>query len=352
MTHWTKEICQREALKYQTKRDFSANNRNAYEYSYKHNFLDEICQHMIKLGNRFKKCIYVYEFPDDSVYVGITNDFYRRKHDREKRIYDTVTKYIRETGLHPVHRQLTDYLDVKEAVFLEEEFVKAYKKIGYKILNQIKTGGIGGDTLYWTHEKCIEEGLKHNTRSDFMHNSKGAYDSAKRNGWLNQVYSNIKTFDRKDLNLYWTKELCQTKALLCDTCTEFRKKYGGAYRSAKRHNWLNEMCQHMINKTIWTLELCITDAKKYQHKSDWQKNNYIAYNSAQKNMWLDKCCSHMKRKIGSGGRKKKWTMEKCLESALKCESFVEWKINDKNAYINACKYGWFEICVKHMKKYK
>jgi predicted GIY-YIG superfamily endonuclease len=241
----TKEICQQEALKYQTKREFRANNRNVYTYAYNHGYLDEICKHMISLGDRKHKCVYCCEFPDNHVYVGITFDFNRRKKDREKKLRDTVTQYSNKTGLIPTHKQLTDYLKTEEAVLLEAEFVKEYEKHNWIVLNKIKTGGIGGDILYWTKERCLTEGLKFTRRSDFNLHSKGAYDSAKRNGWLNEIYLNMKVFDRKDLNLFWTKERCEIKALLCDTRIEFKKKYSGAYQSARRHKWLDEICKHM-----------------------------------------------------------------------------------------------------------
>ena len=68
---WTKEKCREEALKYQTRKDFSFHNHSAYARSIKNGWIEEICGHMIPLGNRHKKCAYSYEFPDKTVYVGI-----------------------------------------------------------------------------------------------------------------------------------------------------------------------------------------------------------------------------------------------------------------------------------------
>jgi hypothetical protein len=352
MIQRTKETCQQEALKYQTKREFKASNRNIYQYAYKYGFLDEICQHMISLGNRKYKCVYCYEFPDKSVYVGITYDFLKRKRDREKRPNDTVTGYISKTGFQPIHKQLTDYIKTEEAIFLEAEFVKEYEKNNWIVLNKIKTGGIGGDILYWTKEKCLAEALKYDTKSDFNLYSKGAYDSCRRNGWLNEAYSHMKVFNRQDLNLYWTKERCELKALLCNTRTEFRKKYGGAYDSARRHNWLDEIYSYIITpiKKIITVEDCKQEALKYNTKYDFRTKSKKIYEITRKNNWLYKCCKHMIKRIRFG--KRKWTEEMCLASALKCERPAEWIKKDRNAYAIARKYGWFENCVKHMKRYK
>ena len=350
MIQWTKEICQQEALKYQTKRDFRMGNRNAYQHAYINGFLDEICSHMIMLGNRYHKCVYCYEFPDNHVYVGITYDLQRREKDRRTRFDDTVTHYKNETGFIPIHKQLTGYIKVKEAVFLEDKFVEEYKKHNWIILNKVKTGGIGGDILYWTKEKCLAEGLKYDRRSDFNHYSKGAYNSARKHGWLEEIYSHIKPLNRQDLNLYWTKELCITKALLCNTYAEFRKKYGGAYNSARKHGWLNEISLYFITpvKKVWTIEECKQETLKYTTKYDFRTKSNKIYKIARKYNWLKECCSHMIKRISSS--KRKWTEEKCLESALMCERPAEWRKKDKNAYNIARKYGWFEDCTKHMKR--
>ena len=44
--HWTKENCQKEALKYNTRSLFEKGNLGAYTKARRQNWLDEICQHM------------------------------------------------------------------------------------------------------------------------------------------------------------------------------------------------------------------------------------------------------------------------------------------------------------------
>ena len=36
----------------------------------------------------------------------------------------------------------------------------------------------------WNKENCYEEAKKYRTKTDFAKNSKGAYDSSKKNGWI------------------------------------------------------------------------------------------------------------------------------------------------------------------------
>ena len=101
--------------------------------------------------------------------------------------------------------------------------------------NRLKTGGLGGNTIIWTEEKCLEEAKKYNTRTLFKHKSKGAYDACKRNGWLGEVYKHMKEPN------YWTKENCIMEASKYKTMKEFKKFAGGAYNKACKNRWLSEL---------------------------------------------------------------------------------------------------------------
>ena len=57
------------------------------------------------------------------------------------------------------------------------------------------------------------------------------------NGWLDELCPHMKT---KKPNGYWTKERCAEEALKYETKSEFQKNSGGAYRAALKHNWLRE----------------------------------------------------------------------------------------------------------------
>jgi isopentenyldiphosphate isomerase len=240
--YWTKERCQKEALKYKTKSNFSKNNYAAYNRSYKSGWLDNICSHMIKQNNNTKRCIYSYEFPDNYVYVGLTYDIEKRQKIRDISSYDQVTKHTIESGLNSIRKQLTDYIETSEAIKLEGFYVEKYKNEGWNILNKSKTGAIGG-SLKWTYDKCKEEALKYETRYKFSKLSKGAYLSAYSHNWLNEICNHmIKT---QKPTSYWTKERCQEEALKYKTKTEYNFKSKGSYIAAYRKGWLNEICSHM-----------------------------------------------------------------------------------------------------------
>lgn len=45
---------------------------------------------------------------------------------------------------------------------------------------------------YWSKEKCREEALKYNNRTDYSKNSKGAYKSSRKNNWLDEICLHMK----------------------------------------------------------------------------------------------------------------------------------------------------------------
>jgi len=190
--YWTKEKCQEESLKYNTITDFSMKSQSAYCSSKKHKWIDDICSHMERNGNRFNKCIYVYEFPDNFAYVGLTYNLEKRQINRDKNIKDCVTKHTKETSLSPIRKQLTDYIPVDEAIKMESFYVNEYKNNGWFMLNTNKTGSIGGNYIKWTKEKCQEEALKYDYRNEFKINNKSAYITSIKRGWLEEICSHMK----------------------------------------------------------------------------------------------------------------------------------------------------------------
>lgn len=283
---WTKEECMRVSLYFKKRSDFERNYRGAYMAALKNNWIDEVCSHMdtvkvwsedecyteslkyesrsklafnnpsvykkvIKNGwthmfshmnNNYvndKRCIYSYEFSENSVYIGLTKNIENR--NRQHMNKGTVFNHIKKCNLFNFIK-LTDYLDIQDAVKKETEYIDLYKSKGFSILNKIKAGGIGSTgnlykSTYWTKDRCFEESLKYKYRS------------------------------------------------------EFQKKSQSAYRSAQKNGWLNEVCSHMIlvrkPKGHWTFEECKKESLKYRNKNDFQKNNSSAYSASYKNKWLN-----------------------------------------------------------------
>lgn len=286
-SYWTKEKCHEESLKYTNRTEFSKKSNGAYTAAYRKGWLDDICSHMITIGNRHNKCIYAYEFPDNSVYVGLTYNIDKRHSDRQRDNKDQVIKYIKKKGLKPLRKQLTCYIDVEEAIKAENYYVNKYKSEGWNVLNIAKTGAIGGNIIIWTYDKCREEALKYKNKTEFLKNNSSAYVAAYRNGWLDDICSHMEHLEKP--KGYWTYERCKEEALKYNTKKDFFKNSVSAYGISIKNGWFKDITSHMIDRPNkkWTYEKCKEEASKYNSKSDFFRNNRGAYNASLRNKWIN-----------------------------------------------------------------
>jgi predicted GIY-YIG superfamily endonuclease len=291
--YWTKERCQEEALKYKTRSEFSKNSVSAYGKAWDSKWLDEICSHMITIGNHYNRSIYSFEFNDNHVYVGLTYDIEKRKKQHYKR--GPVIKHIINTGEIPVFKILTNYISNELAVIKEKEFLDYYINNNWKILNSMKPGALGGGKTKWTRDKCQEEALKYHDIKSYRKDSL-SYRAAVRNKWLDEICSHMNR--SKNVVNYWTKDNCIKHALLCNSRIEFSKKFPGGYAASRNNGWLDEICSHMKYvekkpKGYWTKDNCKKEAMNYNTRGNFQKNSRSAYQISSRNGWLDEICSHM-----------------------------------------------------------
>jgi ribosome-associated toxin RatA of RatAB toxin-antitoxin module len=243
--YWTFEHCKEETLKYKTKNEFNINSKGAYIKALKNKWLDKICSHMEILGSKYKRCIYSYEFPNNYVYVGLTFNINKRQSNRDSDNTDGVTRFIEKTGLKPVRKQLTEYIDVNDAVIMENYYLNFYKNNGWNILNKNKTGGIGSSKeTKWDFNTVKNEALKYKTRTEFKEKSGGAYYAAIKNKWLDEVSSHMIIFS-KPMNYWKSINSCKEEALKYNSKQNFYKNARGAYESSRKHGWLNDICVHM-----------------------------------------------------------------------------------------------------------
>ena len=293
--YWDKERCQEEALKYNTRKEFSKASPSTYSIASSNRWLNDICIHMLYLGSRIKRFVYLYTFPDNSVYIGLTYDYKKRNdsHFVKGRVFD----YMKLTGLIPKYELLTpEPIPTDDAVKMEIRLIEEYRlKKEFNVLNISAGGGLGGCIFMWNKEKCYEEALKYNNKGQFIKGSPSAYNSSRINGWLDEICSHMTELKRP--NYYWTKERCQEEALKYDNKIEFIKGSASAYVYAINNVWLDEICSHMTElrkpNNYWTKERCHEEALKYNSKVEFKKNS-LAYNNTLKNGWVNDICNHMK----------------------------------------------------------
>ena len=133
--YWNKNRCTKEALKYKKRSEFKVNAGGAYNFANDNGFLNEICSHMKIIGNRFKRLVYSYVFPDNSVYVGLTGNVDERNNKHRRDPDSAVFRYISKTNLEPQLSIHSEYIFAYDASKLEGKIVEEYKQKGCFILN-------------------------------------------------------------------------------------------------------------------------------------------------------------------------------------------------------------------------
>ncbi len=329
---WTKDMVQKEALKYQHKRDFMKNSRKAYQAASHNGWLEDVTSHMIPLGNLKKRMVYSFEFPDNSVYVGLTFDEKERQIGHS--IKGTVFNYTKETGLIPKFVKITsEYIDSEEAQNLENCTISDYREKGWKILNKAKAGGLGSCIRIWTLEKVMYEASKYITLKEFIKNSPKAYEAAQENGWLPEIRK-ILISDR----ILWTKDLVHKEALKYSYMNEFINNSPKAYGAAYNNGWLDDVTNHMEKRyKDWTKDELQTIANKFKNRTEFANKEKTAYNAAIRKGWLDDITKHMEWKGG-----KRWTYDEAIEYVKKYPTRGLLKKNDRAAYESFRRKGWLD----------
>jgi predicted GIY-YIG superfamily endonuclease len=295
--YWTKEQCLNIAKNYQDRRLFKINDKRAYEVSAANNWLDNICAHMPVLGHMNLRKIYVYEFDDRSCYVGLSCDPERR-HRQHMRNKDGVLRQEGTKGLKFKQKIFDEWLSAHKAKKVEQETITSYLNNGWKIRNKAKAGGLGSSKQYWTKKRCISEALKYKIFKDFRTNSNSCYVTAAKYGWIDKICSHMIRVQTQK-NFWKDKSNCEIEAKKYNFRTDFRIGARGAYESCRINGWLDELCSHMVATRrpagYWTKDMCIQEVMKYRSKAEFIKGAAGAYSSCRKNGWTTDVVSHLKK---------------------------------------------------------
>lgn len=192
----------------------------------------------------------------------------------------------------------------------------------------------------WTYEDCLAEAKKYTTTTDFMKFSKSAYIVAKANNWLKD-YDWIEV-KRKGAGI-WTKSRCRAEARKYKTATQFAKHARGAFFTAKENGWLETYTWLKMNNNVhWTKELCEEVARNYDSKPDFARNANGAYQYAVKNGLLNNFTWLKPRECRS--KKTKWTRDVCMKEASKYVAMIDFRTNKPRVYNAMARNGWLKEC--------
>lgn len=227
---------------------YNAAIRNGWLDEIASEFYDGVIHYMKE--NEPINTIYVYEFENKKCYVGRTNNLKRRdrqhrngiKHSNGEYTYDNVYKEALNNNTDiPNPKILEEHLNAKESQDRENYWLERYKELGYTPLNVAPTG-IGksslGARLKWSYEACKKEAMKYTKKHELKINCQPAYSSSVKNGWIDEFYP----INAKRNDGYWNvKEHVLSAANECCGTRDMIHKFGGAYNAAKKNGWLKEL---------------------------------------------------------------------------------------------------------------
>lgn len=253
--HWNiKENCFAEAKKYRNKYELMRKCQGCYNGLVRNGWLDEAASLFYDNGvilyrdfNEPVHFVYVYEYEQTkSFYVGRTSNLRRRdrqhrngyKHTDGSTTYDVVYTHAQENGLGiPEPKVLEEKLTAVESQEKEDYWKRFYIEKGWNALNKAVTGvnkGSLGAALKWTYDACKDEASKYKSRAEFRRFNQSAYNSCVKNEWIDEFFEKKKFPDG-----YWDiKENVLNAAKQCKGARDLIKKFGGAYNSAKKYNWI------------------------------------------------------------------------------------------------------------------
>lgn len=303
---WHKNECIEAAKKCKTKSEFCKKYNGAYTIAKKKGWFDELIILFEPVGNKYNRCIYAYEFTDNTVYIGLTGNLKIRHISHMNCPDSAVFQHIKQYNLEPKLIQITEYIDYREASIKEGEILKKYIINGWKPLNRTKTGGLGSSFKAkkidisqknknlvkktnklkkvnsikykrWNKEKCIEEAKKYTKVSHFIKKCHGAYQFALKNNFMNEIYELMDKLPHKK----WTYLEAKNEASKYKTKEEFRNNSNGCYQVCQKNKWLDDFAKTFnyidlkLKRIKYTKEFVIAIIKKYEYLEQLKKSDLI-----------------------------------------------------------------------------
>lgn len=268
--YWTYQRVASEAKKYRFRSDFEKGCLAAYHMASKKKWLAAVCQHMQRRGNRNYRAIYIIEFSDRSVYIGLTHNYDERleRHRRER----SIAGKKMQTDRFKIVRDNV-WLPKEQAAKKELAYIENYAAKGWRILNIKPAGALGGNVVKWTKNACRKEVEKYRTLKEFRTGAPSAYGRCLRQGWLGELAGHLPLSMTK--HGYWSKSRIKDTAKSFQTRTKFKDAHPSAYAAALRKGILDEVCAHIQNPMhpsgYWTEENIFRAAKSFTTRSEFKK---------------------------------------------------------------------------------
>lgn len=198
---------------------------------------------------------------------------------------------------------------------------------------------------YWdSYENCYVEAQRHKTLKSFIMQSGGAYNSALEHGWM-EDYTWLEGHRRKN-RAYYTYDVCYELANCCKNKSQFIRDYPTAYKVSKENGWIeeyiwfkNKKCkQNKVQSGYWSVkDNCRAEALKYSKRRDFREKSNSAYKSSVKNGWIDDFTW-----LETYNHNTIWTKEICKNESRKYNKLKDFRKYSPKQYNASKEHGWLK----------
>ena len=245
---FTYEECYEKAKHYKFLLDFKIENKKMYNYALSKNWVNDytwINKMSYEDFKDKKRIIYVYEFPNNVAYIGLTNWSERRDYQhRSKNIKSksSVRDYSILNNIEiPEMKILEDNLTIVESKYAEQKWMDLYKQKGWDLINKVKAGSIGAQpSLKYTEEFIIEESKKYKNKEDMRKNNRPCYNNMMKLNLKYICFPNSKFIENIPKPYEYTEDFIKEITSKYKTKTELRKNETRIYKWLHKHGRLYE----------------------------------------------------------------------------------------------------------------
>lgn len=245
---FTYEECYEKAKQYKFLLDFKIENEKMYNYALSKNWVDDytwINKMSYEDFKNKKRIIYVYEFPNNIAYIGLTNWPERRDNQhRSKNIKSksSVRDYSILNNIEiPEMKILEDNLTIVESQRAEQKWMDLYIQKGWTLINKVKAGSIGAQpSLKYTEEFIIEESKKYKNMEDMRKNDRPCYNNMMKLNIKHICFPNSKFIENMNKPYEYTEDFIKEITSKYRTKAELRNNEGRIYTWLYNHGRLYE----------------------------------------------------------------------------------------------------------------
>lgn len=241
------DTCYNIAMSYSSKKEFANGCTGAYNAALRYGWLKDYTWFKKHSHSKDDYVVYVYRDEKNKVaYVGLSYYMKGRHYQHRKDDKDTVKRYFDSIGKEvPMYIIVMDCLKQNDAQYYEDWYKNRYAENGYKMLNKGKTGeghgSLGGGAYKWDYDSTYAEAKKYDTRRAFQLGCGAAYKVALQNKWLDDYTWFLHEHEaRSRAYRKWNYENLLEERNKYSSKKEFRENNYGAYQAAKKYGYLDK----------------------------------------------------------------------------------------------------------------